>query len=263
MDIDILYITANIFQKKGKLYYYNEEKQNSIKINKRNWNKYLIENGWTKLDWGWRRRLNEHSNEKNNSKYGLLDCGANGDCLFHVISEYLNTENILECNYDIKTLRDIAADEITEENFIIILETYKLEMENIEFIGDWDPYKVNNISDLQTEIKKIGNNFWGDHIILQLLQKKLKFNVIILNSEKLDENMEKYKNIDLDSKFKIHPTASDINEFDKTIIMYYTDGLHFELVGYFDGDKMVSLFKKDQIPSELLTIYNIDCHNLK
>ena len=75
--------------------------------------------------------------------------------------------------------------------------------------------------------------------------------------------MEKYKNIDLDSKFKIHPTASDINEFDKTIIMYYTDGLHFELVGYFDGDKMVSLFKKDQIPSELLTIYNIDCHNLK
>ena len=164
-------ITANIFQKKGKLYYYNEEKQNSIKINNRNWNKYLTEYGWTKLDWGWRRRLNEHSNEKNNSKYGLLDCGANGDCLFHVISESLNTENILECNYDIKTLRDIAADEITEENFIIILETYKLEMENIEFIGDWDPYKVNNISDLQTEIKKIGNNFWGDHIILQLLQK--------------------------------------------------------------------------------------------
>ena len=103
----------------------------------------------------------------------------------------------------------------------------------------------------------------GDHITLQLLQQKLKFNVIILNSEKLDENMEKYNNIDLNSKFKIHPTGTNINEFDKTIIMYYTDGLHFELVGYFNGDKMVSLFNKNNIPSELLIVYNIDCHNVK
>jgi len=95
---------------------------------------------------------------------------------------------------------------------------------------------------------------------LQLLQQELKFNIIILNSEKLDENMDKYKNTIVDDKFTIHPTASCLNQYDKTIIMYYTDGLHFELVGYFDGNRMITLFNKNEIPSELLTIYNIDCH---
>jgi len=259
-DSEKIYITSNIYESKKKLYYFNDEKNSKIKLNNRNWHKYLAEYGWAKLEWGWRRRLNEHSKDKNNFKYGLLDCGANGDCLFHVISEALNSENILECKYDVSTLRNIAAEQITEDNFIIILETYKLELENLEFIGNWDPEKINSIVELKEEIKKMGNSFWGDHIILQLLQQELKFNVIILNSEKLDENMDKYKNTIVDDKFTIHPTASCLNQYDKTIIMYYTDGLHFELVGYFDGNRMITLFNKNEIPSELLTIYNIDCH---
>ena len=36
------------------------------------------------------------------------------------------------------------------------------------------------------KLKKSGNNFWGDHLTLLLLQKALSINIILLSSEKLD-----------------------------------------------------------------------------
>ena len=164
----------------------------------------------------------------NGNSYGLLDCGANGDCLFHCISEALNDPfDPDKCIYDIQNIRKFAADEINEENFIPILENYKLEKETLDFNGDWDPYMINNIEELKEQICKTGDNFWGDHIILQLLQKSLKFNVIILNS---GDNF--------DDKFTIKPMASDIYLHSNTIILYYIEGLHFQLVGYFNNHKM-------------------------
>ena len=54
--------------------------------------------------------------------YFLLDCGGDGDCLFHVISEALNLDKISRSNigkkakkvlYDAKDIRKIAADSST------------------------------------------------------------------------------------------------------------------------------------------------------
>ena len=105
-----------------------------------------------------------------------------------------------------------------------------------------------NIKELQEEIMTCGDNFWGDHIILQLLQEALKFNVIILNSGDSFYN-----------NYTIKSTACDILKHDKTIIIYYTEGLHFELLGYFDNNKMSVLFDKNNIPTEIKQFYNIDC----
>ena len=81
---------------------------------------------------------------------------------------------------------------LTKKIFIPILENYKLEKETLDFNGDWDPYMINNIEELKEQICKTGDNFWGDHIILQLLQKSLKFNVIILNSgDNIDDRFTK------------------------------------------------------------------------
>lgn len=260
-ESDKLYLTSNLFYVNNKLYNYDNDKKLNIKVNTKNWHKYLSDYGWSKLEWGWKRRIQTHSKNNSNFRYGILDCGSNGDCLFHVIAEALNSVNLLECPYDVTTLRKIASECITDDNFVIILETYKLELENLEFIGDWDPDSIESLTDLGDELCKCGNNFWGDHIILQLLQQKLEFNVIILNSENLDENMESYSNLSIAEKFKIHPMASDFNKFKHTIVIYYIDGLHFQLVGYFDGTKMVTLFNTNNIPEELIEIYNIDCHN--
>jgi len=243
-DINRNYITSCLFYKDNKLY--NESDDGKIiKINAKNWHKYLLDYGWTKLDWGWKRRL-KHLDK--NFRYGLLDCGSNGDCLFHVIAEGLNNIKTGECNYDVQTLRNLAAEQITVDNYEIILESYRLEEEDGEFLGDWNPQSIRNKEDLRLELCKSGDNFWGDHIVLQLLQNILKINIIILNS------------CDNEHKYKIHPTATDLNIYEKTIILYYLDGLHFQLVGYYNKNEMKTCFKRNEIPNELLYIYQTDCH---
>lgn len=237
------YITDKLFLYNNKIYFEKGEKY--IKINDYNWSQFLKDYGWIKLDIGWRKRLSKDKK----SNYGLLDCGANGDCLFHCIAEAFNDPfDPKKCMFDIKYVREIAANEINEDNFDLILETYKLEEETDEFIGDWNPQLINSINDLKNEITQCGDSFWGDHIILQLLQQKLDFNVIILNS--CDNLFDKHT---------IKPMASNINKYSKTIILYYIEGLHFQLVGYFNKNKMDVLFNNNNIPTEILNVYNLDC----
>ena len=98
------YITDSIYILNNKTYYetnINEnenEKSKKIKLNKSNWLKYLSSYGWERLcsRW-WRKRLDENTK---NSCYGVLECGADGDCLFHVISEALNSQYIFQKNFN-------------------------------------------------------------------------------------------------------------------------------------------------------------------
>ena len=155
------YITHNIFIKDKKYFFENEKDNTIIKLNKKNWFKYLTEYGWERLCINWRKRLKE----TNKSCFGILDCGSNGDCLFHVLSDALNSKFILNNNeplYDYENLRLIASKEINSDNFELILNSYKLEKELNEFNGEWDPASINSIEDLQRQIHKCGDNFWGD-----------------------------------------------------------------------------------------------------
>ena len=157
--------------------------------------------------------------------------------------------------YDVDTLRTLAANEINKTNFQLILENYKIDYEEDSFnFGEWDPNDIKTIGQLKKEIVKGGDNFWGDHILLQLLQKKLKINIIILNSD----NNKKTSNVD--ERFTIHPIASlDLDKNENTIIIYYLDQYHFQPVGYFDGNIMKTIFLKHEIPDILIKIYNNDC----
>ena len=76
------YISSNCYLLNKKLYIDNIEGRD-IKLNTRNWKTHLKEYGWTTMPINWRRKLN-------NTNFGILDCGSNGDCLFHVICEALN-----------------------------------------------------------------------------------------------------------------------------------------------------------------------------
>ena len=250
------YLTDDIYIKDGETF--NETSGNVKKITKHNWHKYLNDYGWSKLCLGWKKRLKE---EGNNSCFGLLECGADGDCLFHVLCEALNSEYLFKLRmpkYSVELLRKLASNEINKDNFAMILETYKLDYEEnmFSFMNEWEPNNIKTIGQLKKEIIKGGDNFWGDHILLQLLQKKLKINIIILNSD----NNKKTSNID--ERFTIHPMASlDLENNEKTIIIYYLDQYHFQLVGYFDGNIMKTTFLKNEIPEILLKIYNNDCRN--
>ena len=180
----------------------------------------------------------------------MLDCGGEGDCLFLCISEAMKEHG--EPSMDVENLRNLVAYEINEDNFNIILETYKLEKEMGEFDGLWDPFEIKNIEDLRDQIRTPGDNFWGDHILLQLLEKGLNINLIILTTEDLmyEEN-----------NYKIQPRGSQLNPDYLTIIVSYCFSSHFQLVGYFDGNIMKTRFSFNEIPREIMEIYKQDCRS--
>lgn len=236
---NIYYLTENLFYFNKKMYFVVDEDK-KIKVSNKNWCKYLNDYGWVKLSLNWRKKLNSKS-------FSVLECGSNGDCLFHVFAEGLNNEKIYKWIsqsmenssfpdlYDIIDIRKFAANKITDKNFLPIIENYRCED---DFIGFWDPKEVNTKEELKNQIIETGDNFWGDHIILQLLQDHFKLNVLLLNSETIN----------------LHKTGNDLYKYDNTIIINYIEGCHFQLIGYFNGTYMKTIFKKDDIPKEIKDI---------
>ena len=128
---DKLYITDSLYYKKNKLYH--EFLDNNIVpphlkitlVNNLNWHKYLGDYGWEKLPLGWRKRL---KTKDKNFRFGMLDCGSQGDCLFHSIAEALNDNTSIEdVKYCVENLREFTASMINIDNFDIIIETYRCE----------------------------------------------------------------------------------------------------------------------------------------
>ena len=86
---DRRYLTGNIFFYNDKLFYEENGKEKEIKNH--NWHHILKDYGWEKLHKQWIKKLNSYLDKPmNNSLYGSLECGSDGDCLFHCISYVLN-----------------------------------------------------------------------------------------------------------------------------------------------------------------------------
>lgn len=240
-----IYLTSNLFLKENQLYYEDEK---IIKLTKQNWHKYLCEYEYQKLNLGWKKRLK--STHSKNSLWGIKDCGGEGDCLFLCIEEALQDfERMEDDSFSVENLRKLAASQITDSNFHIILETYKAEEECDEFEGMWSPHNIKTKEQLQLEIEKCGNSFWGDHIIIQLLSEALQTNFIILNDENELAQQE----------FRLQRIGIDFQKERRTIILSYYSNVHYQLVGYFNGRNMQTVFNFEELPAELLDIYWQDC----
>ena len=120
-------------------------------VNNLNWHKYLEDYGWNKLP-VWRKIL---KSKDKNFRYGVLECGAQGDCLFHSIAEALNNNSSLEDTlYCVDNLREFAASMVNKNNFDMIIENYRCEQKEGSFNECWDPFSVKTIEDLKKEICK-------------------------------------------------------------------------------------------------------------
>jgi len=235
------YLTDTIYFNDNKLYY---EKDSVIKqIKKHNWHSILNDYGWEKLNTRWIKKLNTlKENSSKNSLFGSLDCGGNGDCLFHCISYALKSQNLFETNfeYEVQDLRKIVCDNIDQEKFNEIIEIYKILKDSNDFDEFWDPYEI-NFEGFKELIMKGGNNYWGDNIILNILKEKLNINIIILNSNSIQ------------NQYNYYPLLYEFDEDLKTIILSYEDEIHFKLVGYFN-ESMITYFNKGNIPNEILKL---------
>jgi hypothetical protein len=235
---DLVYFTEDlVFDPQKKQF----STSDTVRINHRNWLRYFDNYGYSSLDDIWEPRLG-----KNFSKIGIMECGSEGDCLFYAIAEALNFENMKSMSnsdiYTVDSLREIAAEQITSDNFPLIIESYRLEADSFDFNGDWDPNDIQTPEELRTELIIPGNNYWGDIIVLQLLQQALGINFIILRS---DDAL-------------LYPTATENSNYDKSIILYYENNIHFKLLGVFQSNNLFTVQKTRKLPKFIRDIIDID-----
>ena len=55
--------------------------------------------------------------------------------------------------------------------------------------------------------------------------------------------------------------ASDITKYDKTIVFYYLSDIHFQLVSYFNGQYLETVYRNG-IPEDLQLAYQMDTNNI-
>tara|TARA_Y100000590_G_C15745201_1_gene1021767 strand:- start:1712 stop:2440 length:729 start_codon:yes stop_codon:yes gene_type:complete len=234
------YLTDNVFLCKNKLFY---ESNNKIKeVKKNNWHHILNEFGWEKLHKQWIKKLNKFlPKPMKNSLYGCLDCGSDGDCLFDSICYAIS--NNWGQEMDTKQLRRNISEKLTRENYNKIIEYYRILYEKNDFEENWNPNEVT--FDMFKELLiEGGNKYWGDFLIINLIHEHLDINIIILNSNEIN------------NEFYYYPLLYNYNIDLDTIILLYEDNMHFKLVGYFDGNIMQTMFNQKNIPIEILKLIN-------
>ena len=216
-------------------------------ITERNWHTKLDEYGWEKINKKWIIKLNKLNQLKNkNSLYGVLDCESDGDCLFHCIAQSLNERDINNNTYyNSNDIRNMISENITNEQYDIIINYYRIMKDSDDFDEEWDPYNINSLDDFKDKIKTSGHEYWGDYLLLQILIQCLNINIFVLNSN------------DFNNDYSIYNTLNDYNSNNDSIFLLYENNCHFKLIGYFK-DKMISYFTDNSIPYEFKKLYNLD-----
>lgn len=244
---DKIYFTDTIFLKDNQIYFIENYKEKILK--EHNWHHIMHECGWSKINKRWITLLNKEMliKTKKNSPFGILDCAADGNCFFHCIANALNEKNIFsQVNYyDQNDIRNIVAESISQEKYEELITYYKIMKDADDFYEEWDPYEITSLEDFKNEIIKSGHNYWGDWLLLDILCKALRLNIFIFNTDTINNN------------YSIYNTMIEYHSDFNSIFLSYEDISHFQLIGYFDGGKMISYFSEKQIPYELKKICKI------
>jgi len=234
------YLTDNIFLVGNQLYY--EENKVVKEVKNHNWHNLLKDYGWEKLHKQWIKKLNSYLDKpSNNSLYGCLDCGGEGDCLFHCISYAMNSTG--KDSYDSKILRGMISDSLTYKRYKEMIELYKIIRLTDDFQENWNPETITFESFKQLLIDG-GDDFWGDFLVLNLIKEYLSINIIILSSNEIS------------GEYYHYPLFYEHNSSLNTIILLYENEMHFKLVGHFQGGQMNVSFTHQLIPHEMLKLIN-------
>ena len=233
--MDIYYLSEDIFIEDNKTYYLKNNRK--YKVTKLNWHKILNKVGWEKLHIQWIKLLNKTSyNPPKNSLFGEIDCGGKGDCFFNCISYALNSTMDNDQYYTSNILRDRLSKSISYSNYNEMVNMYKIYYDNDDFDEEWYPYTITY--DQFINIIK-SSNTWGDYLLLDKFINLFNINIIIL-----------YVNT-IHKEYYVYNTLHRYNPANKTIILNYFNEIHFTLVGYFNSNKMVTLFKDNTLPKEI------------
>ncbi len=237
------YLTDTIFIENGETFY--EKNNKTKKVNKNNWHKILNEYGWTKLPIPWIKKINRLSNNKTkNSRYGLYDCEGDGDCFFHCIANAFNErDRFIGEEYDSKDIRNLIAESLTLEDYETLMNYYRIMEDANDFDEEWNPYDIESIDDFRRQIRESGNSYWGDWLLLTTITRLLRLNIFIINYSPDNNN------------YSVYNTCIEYNQDFDSIFLFYENLNHFQLIGYFNDNQMISYFKI--IPEELKKLFTI------
>ena len=124
------------------------------------------------------------------------------------------------------------------------MESFKSAEEVGELDEDIDLDKIKTVDDLKEVLKEEDNQFWGDYSCILFIQEAMNINIIVLGDN-----------------IKVYPLLEDFNKENETIILHYIEGLHFQLVGFFNNFNIQTVFKYKEIPEEIKKVYEDDCFN--
>ena len=232
------YLTDNIRLYNDKMEYKKDDI--FLPVKKYNWHHILNEYGWEKIHKPWIMKLNQLSvTKEKNSRFGMLDCESDGDCFFHCIANSLNERDINTDNYYISDdIRKLISDNITQEQFNLMITTYRIMKDADDFSEKWDPYEIDTLEDFKNTLNTSGHSYWGDFMLLQVLSEILKVNIYILNTNE-------YQN-----EYNVYHTMCEYKRDYDNIFLLLENSCHFKLIGYFD-EKMITYFRSEDIPIEL------------
>ena len=177
-----------------------------------------------------------------NDKFVIKDTLPDGNCQFRAISEAMKCE---ENKLNHKQLRKLIAEYILESNddsFRDIVNHYRIEKTNGEFIGKWDPFKVKTKTQFARQIKKYGFHFQGDNMTLAILSPILKVDFVIV-SQNGTLPMPKPSGTFITELSQNHP---------KFIMLYYT-GDHYQTIGIKKKGirKVITIIERINMPNIL------------
>ena len=231
------YLSENIVIREGQTFYHDKL------VKRHNWHLKLEELGWDKLSKQWIKKLNQYHNPyPNNSLFGSLECGDDGDCLFHCIATALNSSK--ETFYDSSDIRRLVADSITQEQFDNMITCYRSMKDLDDFDESWDPYEVDTLESLRKQLMTSGHSYWCDHLVLQLVIQAFNLNLFVLTQNEWTDTYESY------------PLATKYDPSRNTILVLHENDSHFKLIGHFQ-DIMITYFNHTNLPLEMKRLCNV------
>lgn len=219
-----------------------DENTNSDVTNSYKFSSKLSNDKNAKNDFIWENISPQWQDKLLSSNFFIKNCLADGNCQFRSIETALSNVGY---KLDHKKLRNIIVkyiNNLDNKIFFNIIQNYRIEKDNGEFIGNWDPYTIRNKRNFINEIKKEGFHFQGDHTTLNLISNALNIHFIILTSDYHIINLSKQD--DLYNQIKPH----------KLIILYYNkidnNYGHYQTIGFKSKRKVETIFQAP-FPTEI------------
>ncbi|NBP01528.1 MAG: hypothetical protein EBU90_15585, partial [Proteobacteria bacterium] len=196
---------------------------------------------WKELDEHWKLKLLS-------SAFVVKDCIGDGNCQFRSIETALTDSGYRMTHEKLRKMIAQYINKMSDAQFYEIVQNYRLEKQNGDFEGNWDPDQIRNKKDFITNIVKSGFHFQGDNITLSLLSKAINLDFVIL-----DDN---YNITDLSNPDELH---------DRVVVLYYQRGSktggHYMTIGIrTPRGKVYTLFSRGSLPQALDHV--LDKHTL-